>query len=62
MNTKFAFVLILVLTSVTFSKLKTSNDAAEVGYEMEGVQTANRIPTDINMDSLARLPQVQREG
>ena len=43
MNTKFAFVLILVLTSVTFSKLKTSSDAAEAGYEMEGVQTANRL-------------------
>ena len=62
MNTKFAFVLILVLTSVTFGKLKTSSDAAEAGYEMEGVQTANKIPVDINMDSLARLPQVQREG
>ena len=50
MNTKFAFVLILVLTSVTFSKLKTSNDAAEVGYEMDGLLTGISIPTDIFKD------------
>ena len=43
MNTKFDFVLILVLTSVTFGKLKTSSDAAEASYEMDGVQTANRL-------------------
>tara|TARA_B100000678_G_scaffold41042_1_gene30592 strand:+ start:135 stop:881 length:747 start_codon:yes stop_codon:yes gene_type:complete len=62
MNTKITLTLLLVLISVTFSNLNNSTDAAETGYELEGVQTADKIPTDINMDSLARLPQVSREG
>ena len=62
MNTKITLTLLLVLISVTLSNVNNSTDAAETGYELEGVQTAEKIPTDINMDSLARLPQVSRQG
>ncbi|MBL14849.1 MAG: hypothetical protein CMQ42_06725 [Gammaproteobacteria bacterium] len=62
MNTEITPTLLLVLISVTFSSLSISADTAENGYELEGVQTAAKIPTDINMDSLARLPQVSRQG
>ena len=62
MNTEITPTLLLVLISVTFSSLSISADTAEAGYELEGVQTAAKIPTDINMDSLARLPQVSRQG
>ena len=62
MNTKITLTLLLVLISVTLSNVNNSTDAAETGYELEGVQTAEKIPTDINMYSLARLPQVSRQG
>ena len=31
-------------------------------YQPQGMQTADRIPADIQMDTMARLPQVQRES
>ena len=46
-----------ILSSNTFNLL----NAQEVEFQSQGLQTEERIPRDINMDSLARLPQILRE-
>jgi 4-carboxymuconolactone decarboxylase len=48
--------LLLILCAGLWSPLK----AQPVEYQRQGTQTLDKIPDDIYMDSLARLPQVQR--
>ena len=50
------------LFPVISTDLSITIKAQEVQYELQGMQTQDRIPDDIHMDSLARLPQVQREN
>ncbi|GIT23669.1 MAG: hypothetical protein CM1200mP40_33510 [Gammaproteobacteria bacterium] len=61
MKNKSALFTLLVLFSVISTDLLITIKAQEVQYELQGIQTQDRIPDDIHMDSLARLPQVQRE-
>ena len=57
----------LVLLSGVFTLLAApldvtvSANAQEPGFRMAGTMTEAAVPGDIHMDSLARLPQVQRE-
>ena len=62
MKTKSALFTLLVLFPVISTDLSITIKAQEVQYELQGMQTQDRIPDDIHMDSLARLPQVQREN
>ena len=62
MKNKSALFTLLVLFSVISTDLLITIKAQEVQYELQGIQTQDRIPDDIHMDSLARLPQVQREN
>ena len=62
MKTKSALFTLLVLFPVTSTDLSITIKAQEVQYELQGMQTQDRIPDDIHMDSLARLPQIQREN
>ena len=62
MKNKSALFTLLVLFSVISTGLLITIKAQEVQYELQGIQTQDRIPDDIHMDSLARLPQVQREN
>ena len=62
MKNKSALFTLLVLFSVISTDLLLTIKAQEVQYELQGIQTQDRIPDDIHMDSLARLPQVQREN
>ena len=62
MKNKSALFTLLVLFSVISTDLSITIKAQEVQYELQGMQTQDRIPDDIHMDSLARLPQVQREN
>ncbi len=48
--------LLLILCAGLWSPVK----AQPVEYQLQGTQTLDKIPDDIYMDSLARLPQVQR--
>ena len=62
MKTKSALFTLLVLFPVISTDLSITIKAQEVQYELQGMQTQDRIPDDIHMDSLARLPQIQREN
>ena len=62
MKNKSALFTLLVLFPVISTDLSITIKAQEVQYELQGMQTQDRIPDDIHMDSLARLPQVQREN
>ena len=62
MINKSALFTLLVIFSVIRTDLLITIKAQEVQYELQGIQTQDRIPDDIHMDSLARLPQVQREN
>ena len=62
MKTKSTLFTLLVLFPVISTDLSITIKAQEVQYELQGIQTQDRIPDDIHMDSLARLPQVQREN
>ena len=62
MKNKSALFTLLVLFSVISTDLLITIKAQEVQYELQCIQTQDRIPDDIHMDSLARLPQVQREN
>ena len=62
MKNKSALFTLLVIFSVISTDLLITIKAQEVQYELQGIQTQDRIPDDIHMDSLARLPQVQREN
>lgn len=61
MKTKIALFSAFLLFIAANSDVSITIDAQEVQYQLQGMQTQDRIPTDIHMDSLARLPQVQRE-
>ena len=62
MKNKSALFTLLVHFTVISTDLLITIKAQEVQYELQGIQTQGRIPDDIHMDSLARLPQVQREN
>ncbi len=62
MKTRIALFTLLILFSAISTSMSVTNHAQEVQYELQGMQTQDRIPGDIHMDSLARLPQVQREN
>lgn len=51
------YALVLVICAA----LSAAIQAQPVEYQLQGTQTRDKIPGDIYMDSLARLPQVQRE-
>jgi len=57
----------LVLISLLFAFLTINSDvsinvgAQEAEYQLQGMQTQEKIPRDIHRDSMARLPQVQRD-
>jgi 4-carboxymuconolactone decarboxylase len=46
---------------VIYAALSTATQAQPAEYQLQGTQTQDKIPDDIYMDSLARLPQVQRD-
>ena len=56
----------LVLISLLFAFLTINSDvsinvgAQEAEYQLQGMQTQEKIPRDFNRDSMARLAQVQR--
>lgn len=54
-----ATVLIVIVIS---SDIGPTAEAAESDYVLPASLTADDIPNDINAQSLARLPQVQRQG
>lgn len=56
-TTPYALIALIALAAESF----IATHAQETNYELQGVQTQEKIPDDIHMDSLARLPQVQRE-
>ena len=47
----------LILSSLLFAQASAQTKQ----YQPQGMQTADRIPDDILADTMARLPQVQRE-
>jgi 4-carboxymuconolactone decarboxylase len=49
------------LMLVIYAALSTATQAQPAEYQLQGTQTQDKIPDDIYMDSLARLPQVQRD-
>lgn len=51
------YALILVVGTA----LSAAIQAQPAEYQLQGIQTQDKIPDDIYIDSLARLPQVQRE-
>lgn len=53
--------LSLALALLISPGIATSVFAADAGYVMPGEMTTALLPDDIDMDSLARLPQVQRD-
>lgn len=53
--------LLLTLTLIAAATLPTYSAAAEAGFTLPAALSAADFPDDIHMDSLARLPQVQRE-
>lgn len=59
MSQKFVRFLLLALITTSIASI-TSLNAAEAGFTMPGILSAADFPDDIHMDSLARLPQVQR--
>ncbi|MDD9894202.1 MAG: carboxymuconolactone decarboxylase family protein [Gammaproteobacteria bacterium] len=60
MNTKIALFTALLLFIAVSTHFTITANAQEVEYQLQGMQTQDKIPADIHMDSLARLPQVQR--
>ena len=50
------FLLIALSTSIS-----SAPNAQETEFQTQGLQTEAKIPQDIHMDSLARLPQIMRE-
>jgi 4-carboxymuconolactone decarboxylase len=61
MKTKFTLVALLFVFLAINTDVSLNIDAQEIEYQTQGMQTQAKIPGDIHMDSLARLPQVQRE-
>ena len=59
MNPKSSIFLLLtsIATLITPTAMVT---AAEAGFTMPSVLSASNFPDDVHMDSLARLPQIQR--
>ena len=62
MKIKSALCTLLGLLTATSTFVLVPTHAQEVLFEVQGIQTQDRIPGDIHMDSLPRLPQVQREN
>ena len=60
MNAKSLIIGTLLILLALNTKTEVNVNAAESDYRMLGQQTANIIPEDIETDSMARLPQVQR--
>ena len=46
---------------VIYAALSATTKAQTAEHKLQGTQTSDKIPDDIHMDSLARLPQVQRD-
>ncbi|NKB32121.1 MAG: hypothetical protein GKR91_03390 [Pseudomonadales bacterium] len=61
MKTKIALLTLFFVVLVINTDISITLDAQEAQYQLQGMQTQEKIPDDIHMDSLARLPQVQRE-
>ncbi len=59
MNPKSSIFLLLtsIATLITPTAMVT---AAEAGFTMPSILSASNFPDDVHMDSLARLPQIQR--
>lgn len=55
-----SFLLLTSLLLLASPHVKVS--AAEVGFTMPAALSAAEFPDDVYMDSLSRLPQVQREN
>jgi 4-carboxymuconolactone decarboxylase len=62
MNAKSLTIGSLLVLLTLNTKIEVNVSAAELDYQMLGQQTAENIPEDIEMDSMARLPQVQRNN
>lgn len=60
MNAKSLIIGTLLILLALNTKTEVNVNAAESDYRMLGQQTADTIPEDIEADSMARLPQVQR--
>jgi len=54
-------LLLNLLVAVAATTLPSQLAAAEAGFTLPAALSATDFPDDIHMDSLARLPQVQRE-
>lgn len=60
MKSRLTLALLMLIVAAVVTDVSITLDAAESDYRMAGTQTTDRIPADIDMESLARLPQVQR--
>lgn len=55
------FLASLIFVVIAYPVNEKTAMAAEADYRMPGNQLADNIPADISMDSLARIPLIQRE-
>ena len=61
MKSKLVLISLLLAFLTINSDISINVDAQETVYQLQGMQTQEKIPRDIHRDSMARLPQVQRE-
>jgi len=60
MKSKYSLLAILLVGAALTAVIEITADAAESDYVMQPPLTAETVPADFFDDSLARLPQVQR--
>ena len=61
MKINAALLTLTVIFLVINMNVSGPIDAQEEQYQLQGIQTQEKIPSDIYLGSLARLPQVQRD-
>ncbi|HAJ77050.1 MAG TPA: hypothetical protein DCM64_11430 [Gammaproteobacteria bacterium] len=61
MNPRVLLILLLFAVIALNTDVSITTDAAESDFVMLGTMTDADIPGDVYMDSLARIPQIQRE-
>tara|TARA_Y100000031_G_C8176907_1_gene364548 strand:- start:159 stop:899 length:741 start_codon:yes stop_codon:yes gene_type:complete len=62
MNPRVLLILLLFTVIAFNTDVSITIDAAESDFVMSGTMTEADIPDDVYMDSLARIPQIQREN
>lgn len=61
MTYNYFYYIKLCVLLILQASISILSNAQEVEYRSQGIQTPAKIPQDIQMDSLARLPQILRE-